>query len=351
MNKKNVLVLFGGCSPEHEVSKVSAYTIIANIPEEKYNVYPVYITKEGKWLLYDGSIDNLRNVPWEKFGTSAVLSPDRVNRGLLRIVGDRVKYIPVDVVFPALHGENGEDGTIQGLFDLCGLPYIGCGVLSSAICMDKSFAKIVARDIGLRQTEYTVVLAWDQDSIDASVKKVQSKIKYPCFVKPANAGSSVGISRVSNKKELLEAIELAAHIDDKIIIEKAVAGRELECAVLGYRDNVEASVVGEILPAAEFYDYDAKYNNSDSKTIAPADIPEEISEEIRRHAINIFRAVDGRGLARVDFFLENETNRVVFNEINTMPGFTSISMYPKLWRESGLPLPELIDKLIEIALQ
>ena len=350
MNKKNVLVLFGGCSPEHEVSKVSAYTIIANIPEEKYNVYPVYITKEGKWLLYDGSIDNLRNVPWEKFGTSAVLSPDRVNRGLLRIVGDKVKYIPVDVVFPVLHGENGEDGTIQGLFELSGLPYVGCGVLSSAICMDKSFAKIIARDIGLKQTEYTVVKTWDQANIDAAVKRVQNKIKYPCFVKPANSGSSVGISKAANKKELLNAIELSAQIDGKVIIERTVVGRELECAVLGYQDNVQTSVVGEVLPAAEFYDYDAKYNNSESKTVAPADIPEEAAEEIRRHAVDIFHAVDGRGLARVDFFLENETNRVIFNEINTMPGFTSISMYPILWHCTGMTLPELIDKLIEIAL-
>ena len=351
MNKKNVLVLFGGCSPEHEVSKVSAYTIIANIPEEKYNVYPVYITKEGKWLLYDGSIDNLRNVPWEKFGTSAVLSPDRVNRGLLRIVGDKVKYIPVDVVFPALHGENGEDGTVQGLFELSGMPYVGSGVLSSALCMDKTFAKIVAHDIGLKQAEYTVIHAWDQESIAAAVKRVQTRIKYPCFIKPANAGSSIGISKADSKKSLLEAIEEAAHIDSKVIIEKAVAGRELECAVLGYQDNVQASVVGEIVPASEFYDYDAKYNNSESKTIVPADIPEEASEEIRRHAIDMFKAVDGRGLARVDFFLENDSNRVIFNEINTIPGFTSISMYPILWQCTGMALPELIDKLIEIALQ
>ena len=350
MHKKNILVLFGGCSPEHEVSKVSAYTIIANIPEEKYNVYPVYITKEGKWLLYDGSIDNLRNVPWEKFGTAAVLSPDRVNRGLLRIVGDKVKYIPVDAVFPVLHGENGEDGTVQGLFELSGLPYVGSGVLSSALCMDKSFSRIVARDIGLRQPEYIVVRTWDQANIDAAVKKVQTKIKYPCFVKPANAGSSIGISKVLNKKDLIVAIETASIIDDKIIIERAIAGRELECAVLGYHENIRASVVGEILPAADFYDYDAKYNNSDSKTIAPADIAEETAEEIRRQAMDIFRAIDGRGLARVDFFLENETNRVIFSEINTMPGFTSISMYPILWQVSGLPLPELIDRLIEIAL-
>ena len=217
--------------------------------------------------------------------------------------------------------------------------------------MDKSFAKIVARDIGLKQAEYIVFQAWDQESIASAVKRVQAKIKYPCFVKPANAGSSVGISKVTNKKSLLDAIEAAALVDSKVIIEKAVTGRELECAVLGRQDNVQASITGEILPAAEFYDYDAKYNNSESKTIVPADIPEESSEEVRRQAVEIFKAVDGRGLARVDFFLENETNRVIFNEINTMPGFTSISMYPKLWQASGLPLPELIDRLIEIALQ
>jgi len=349
MNKKNVLVLFGGCSLEHEVSKVSAYTIIANIPEEKYNVCPVYITKEGKWLLYDGSIDNLRNVPWEKFGTAAVLSPDRVNRGLLRIVGDKVKYIPVDVAFPALHGENGEDGSVQGLFELCGLPYVGCGVLSSALCMDKTFTKIIAHSIGLKQAEYTVADVWDQESVACALKRVQTKIKYPCFVKPANAGSSVGISKVADKKGLPGAIEAAALIDGKVIIEKAVVGRELECAVLGYRDSVQASAVGEILPAADFYDYDAKYNNSESKTVVPADIPAESAEEIRRQAVEMFKAADCRGMARVDFFLENETNRVIFNEINTIPGFTSISMYPKLWQASGVPLPDLIDRLIEIA--
>jgi len=233
---------------------------------------------------------------------------------------------------------------------LSGMPYVGCGVLSSAICMDKSFAKIVARDIGLRQAEYTVARAWDQDSIAAAIKRVQVKIKYPCFVKPANAGSSVGISKVKDKKGLPEAIEAAARIDGKVIIEKAVEGRELECAVLGFQDNVQASAVGEILPAADFYDYDAKYNSSESKTLIPADIPAEAAEEIRRQAVEMFKAVDGRGMARVDFFLENDTDRVIFNEINTIPGFTPISMYPKLWQASDLSLPDLIDRLIEIAL-
>jgi D-alanine-D-alanine ligase len=349
--KKNVLVLFGGCSPEHEVSKVSAYTVIANIPEEKYNVIPVYITPEGKWLLYDGSIDNLRNVPWEKFGTTAVLSPDRVNRGLLRIVGDKVKHIPVDVVFPVLHGSNGEDGTMQGLLEISGLPYVGSGVLASAASMDKEFTKIIAQHIGVQQAEYVLINTWDQESVAGAVKKVRYRIGYPCFVKPANAGSSIGITKVTSKQDLQKAIEEASQYDDKILIEKAIGGRELECAVLGAYSDVQASVVGEIIAGADFYDYDAKYNSNDSKTLCPADIPPESAAEIQNLAVKIFRAMGCKGMARVDFFLENESNRVVFNEINTIPGFTSISMYPMLWQESGISAPELIDRLIDIALR
>ncbi|MDR1540255.1 MAG: D-alanine--D-alanine ligase [Clostridiales bacterium] len=351
MNKKNVLVLFGGCSPEHEVSKVSAFSVIANMPEEKYNVIPVYITREGKWLLYDGSIDNLRNVPWEKFGTPAILSADRVNRGLLRIVGDKVKYIPVDVVFPVLHGANGEDGTVQGLFELSGLRYVGCGVLASAVCMDKSFTKILAAHLGLKQADYLSQTLRDSADASSFIEKVESKIGYPCFVKPANAGSSVGISKASSKEDLVEAIEVAFQIDNKILVEKAVVGRELECAVLGAGFDAQASVVGEIKAAGEFYDYDSKYNNAKSETVVPAGIPEDAAEEIRRQSVLIFGAVGGKGLARVDFFLEEGTNAVIFNELNTMPGFTPISMYSKLWRECGISWSELIDKLIEIALK
>jgi D-alanine-D-alanine ligase len=323
---------------------------MANISEEKYNVIPVYITREGKWLLYDGAIDNLRNVPWEKFGTSVALSPDRVNCGLLRIVGDKVKYIPVDVVFPVLHGVNGEDGSLQGLLELSGLPYVGCGVLSSAICLDKAFTKIIAQNLGLKQANYLVLNTWDEESVEAGLKKMR-KINYPCFVKPANTGSSVGISKARDKKELSAAIETAKKYDDKVIIERGIVGRELECSVLGWRSDVSAAVVGEVIAAGEFYDYNSKYDSDDSKTIFPADIPEEIADEIRRQSIRIFNAVDGRGLARVDFFLEEATGDVIFNEINTMPGFTSISMYPKLWQTSGVGLPDLIDRLIEIALR
>ncbi|MCL2350897.1 MAG: D-alanine--D-alanine ligase [Firmicutes bacterium] len=351
MNKKNILVLFGGCSPEHEISKKSAMAVIQSLSEDKYNIIPVYITQEGKWLLYDGAIDNLRSVSWEKYGTNAVLSPDRVNRGLLRIVGEKVKNIPVDVIFPVLHGPLGEDGTVQGLFELSGIPYVGCGVAASAVSMDKTLTKILAEKAGLLQAEYAWFNAWDKERAAAVVKKIRSKPGYPCFVKPASSGSSIGVSKASNKKELDRAIAAASAVDGKIVIEKAIDGRELECAVLGAGDEVFASGVGEILPAADFYDFDAKYNNAGSKTVVKADIPEETAEAIRETAIKAFRAVGGAGLARVDFFLENGTNRVIFNEINTMPGFTPISMYPMLWQAEGVSLPELCDRLIALALR
>ncbi len=354
LNRLNVVVLYGGVSPEHEVSKMSAATIVSNIEEEKYNVIPLYITKEGEWLLYDGSVDNLNNIQWKKFGTKAVLSPDKSDRGLIRIVNDKVKVVPVDVVFPVLHGSFGEDGTIQGLLELAGIPYVGCGVTASAVSMDKAFTKLVASSMGVKQAEYVVFNRSDVSSKDSkkeAFKKLR-KIGYPCFVKPANAGSSVGITKVMEKKELEKAIDIALQHDDKVIIEKAVAGRELECAVLGnYNTNVEATSVGEILSGGEFYDYDSKYVSSDSKTIVNAELPAEKIDEIRNLAIIIFKAVNGKGLARVDFFLEDGTDKVIFNEINTMPGFTKISMYPMLWNEAGLPLPALIDKLIMLALE
>lgn len=345
MNQKNILVLFGGCSPEHEISVSSAGTVIQHM--DQYHVVPVHITREGKWLLYDGKLDNIKNIDWEKFGTPAVLSPDRVNHGLLRIVGDKVKTIPIDAVFPVLHGENGEDGTIQGLCQLAGIPYAGCGVLASAVCMDKAFTKLVAASLGFAQAAYLVFKDAQLDDLDAVMKTIRYKIGYPCFIKPSVSGSSIGISMATNKKELQEALLNARRYSDAVIAERAVKGREIECGVLGIGSSAEASVPGEILPDGAFYDYEAKYVNAGSKTVVPADLPEETVEQVRRMSTEIFGAVGGRGLARVDFFVE-ETGRVVFNEINTMPGFTAISMYPMMWEASGLTLSELIDRLIEI---
>ncbi len=349
MIKKNLAVIFGGKSPEHEVSMNSAATIISNIKDSDYNILPLYITKEGRWLLYDGCIDNFANVPWERFGTPCILSPDTSHIGLLRIVGEKAKSIPVDVVFPILHGSPGEDGTLQGLLELTGIPYVGCSVMASAIAMDKAMTKQIAAGLKIRQADYLVI--HKDDDIKEILKNVRYKIGYPCFVKPANAGSSVGISKVENKKELETALDLAFKFDSKLVIEKGIIGRELECAILGSGGaDTEASCVGEIIAGASFYDYDAKYNNAESQTIVPADLDENISEEIRQTALKIFKAIGCRHIARVDFFLEKDTNKVFFNEINTMPGFTSISMYPMLWANMGLSISELVNKLIQLAL-
>ena len=354
MDKKNILVIFGGVSPEHEISKISADTVIKHLSEEKYHVIPVYITKEGKWLLYDGTIDHIKNIAWEKFGTPAILSPDRVNCGLLRIVGDKVRTIPVDVVLPVLHGENGEDGTIQGLCALAGIPCTGCGVLASAITMDKTFMRVIANSAGIPQTKYMV---FREHELKDAPKTIRYQLGYPCFIKPANAGSSVGITKAANKKEVVEALKIAASVDKKIIAERAVTGREIECGVLGAAGwsggpgdtDIIVSVPGEIVSGSQFYDYDAKYNSPESQTIVPAPIPPEVAEQIQQMAANIFRAMDASGLARVDFFLTDD-NQVIFNEINSIPGFTSISLFPMVWEASGVPFADWLDILIDIAL-
>ncbi len=355
MSKKVVVVLFGGQSSEHEISKISASTVISALDKNKYYVMPVYITAEGHWMMYDGPVENITNGKWENYAAKVVLSPDTEHGGLLRIVGGKVKVIPVDIVFPVLHGKGGEDGTIQGLLELAEMPYVGCGVLASALSMDKAYTKIAASSIGIEQAEYTVVYRHDIEDADENgllkiYDDIENKISYPCFVKPSNAGSSVGITRAENRESLAEALKLACEHDRTVIIEKNIQGREVECAVLG-NNNPQASCVGEVLAAADFYDFDAKYNSRESKTVVPAQIDDGIAEEIRDKAVRIFKALDCCGLARVDFFIEDGTNRVIFNEINTMPGFTSISMYPMLWNECGLTVEELADKLIELGFE
>lgn len=351
MNKLTVAVIFGGQSSEHEVSRMSASTIISNLDPEKYFVIPLGITKSGKWMIYNGPVENIKNGEWEKFGTPAVLSPDASQKGLLKIVGGKVKIIPIDLAFPVLHGKYGEDGTIQGLFEMAQIPYVGNGVLSSSVSMDKAFTKIVAKSAKIPQAKYVEVRSDDIKRIKTTAAKIEKKLGYPCFVKPANAGSSVGITKAHNKDELIEGLKLAAAHDSKIVVEKAVVGREIECAVLGNGSRIEASCVGEIIAAAEFYDYDAKYNNSESKTVVPAVISKEKQDEIRNMAVKVFKAVDGSGLARVDFFVENETENVIFNELNTLPGFTPISMYSMLWSACGKPMNVLLDELIDLALE
>ena len=333
MAKENLVVIFGGRSSEHEVSCISVQTVAKAVDTEKYNMTLVGITKEGKWLRAD-NIESIADGSWRDGKVTAVISPD-TTKELLILNGDKVERQRVDVIFPVLHGMYGEDGTIQGLFEMADIPYVGCGVLASAASMDKFYTKIIVDNVGVRQAKFVPVLAEDFGDLDAAMDRVETGLDYPVFVKPSKAGSSKGVNKAVDRQSLKSALE-------------TIVGRELECGVLGYKDNTQASGVGEILAAAEFYDFDAKYNNAESKTVIGADIPAEIEAEIREDAVKIFRALDGFGLSRVDFFLEKGTNKVVF-EINTLPGFTGISMYPMLWNAKGYDIGKLVTTLIERA--
>ena len=348
MNKKTVAVIFGGQSSEHEVSLNSASTIISNMDEEKYFIVPIGITKQGQWLIYDGSVEHIKTGEWQKYSTPAIISPDATQKSILKIVGGRIKEIPVDVIFPVLHGKWGEDGTIQGLFEMAQIPYVGDGVLSSCVSMDKVFTKMIAKSVNIEQAKYLWFYTYELEHCENILNQIEKELQYPCFIKPANTGSSVGITKAHNREELKKALYYAAKFDTKVIAEEFIDGREIECSVLG-NENPIASGVGEIFSAAEFYDYDAKYNNAESKTVVPAELEKEITDKIREIAIKIFKAVEGTGLARVDFLIQKNTNRIIFNELNTMPGFTSISMYPMLWEAEGKSKELLIDELITLA--
>lgn len=357
MNKKNIAVIFGGQSSEHDVSCISVVTVAGAIDKEQYDITYIGITKEGHWL-YTKDLDSIQNGTWRNSKTEAIISPDATKKEIILSGPEGVSKKKIDVIFPVLHGMYGEDGTIQGLFELAKIPYVGCGVLASAAGMDKVYTKIIVDDLGVTQADYVLVRAVDveQAETDATimeeqVARVEEKLSYPVFIKPSKAGSSQGVSKAHNREELIAGLKLAAKHDTKILVERNIVGREIECAVLGSAGNVEASGVGEILAAAEFYDFDAKYNNAESKTVLSPDLPEGKTEEIRETAKKIFTAMDGYGLSRVDFFLEKDTNQVIFNEINTLPGFTSISMYPMLWKEAGLDLEALVEKQIQLALE
>ncbi|HOK42208.1 MAG TPA: D-alanine--D-alanine ligase family protein [Thermoclostridium caenicola] len=356
--KIRVVVLFGGQSSEHEVSRISAQSVLENMDPNRYDIRMIGITKNGEWLRYDGDIKHLASGEWENIARANLLPAPKKAEDAVPTCMDLIttrdkdgRPEPVDVVFPVLHGPNGEDGSVQGLLQLAGVPYVGCDILSSAACMDKEFTKLVLNQAGIPTAEYIKVY---RDEIEGSVQVIQSRIEerfgWPCFVKPANAGSSVGVTKVRSPENLLEALRQAAKYDNKILIEEYIEGRELECAVLGNRHPM-ASVVGEIVPSNEFYDYNAKYLDGKSETIIPADIEPGVAEQIRDYAVKAFKAMGCSGLSRVDFFLQKGTNRVILNEINTMPGFTDISMYSKLWAASGIPYPELINRLIELAFE
>lgn len=350
MTKKNLCVLFGGCSSEHEVSCVSAATVVKALDKDKYDITLIGITKEGHWL-YTDSVENIEDGSWKESNVRAVISPDTDHKIILSNNGNLIEERKIDVAFPVLHGLWGEDGTIQGLFEMAHLPYVGCGHLSSAVTMDKFFTKVIADSCGVAQAKYTAVKKYQLKNMDKVVERVESEREYPVFIKPSNAGSSTGVTKAHNREELINGLYKAAEIDAKILVEETITGREIECAVYGHDDNVFATGVGEILAAAEFYDYDAKYNNAESKTVLDPDIPAEKLEEIQKMAIKIFKACDGFGFSRVDFFLEKDTDRVVFNEINTIPGHTAISMYPMLMKRAGHEMKDYLEGLIEMAFE
>lgn len=350
MSKQNIAVIFGGQSSEHSVSCVSVQTVAKAINKDKYDVTYIGITEEGQWLLAE-SLEAIADGSWRQSKVSAVISPDAVKQEMIISGPDGISTRKIDVIFPVLHGMYGEDGTIQGLFQMSHIPYVGCGVLASAAGMDKVYTKIIVDDLGVKQAEYVLVRAFDVEAgrLEEQADRVEEKLSYPVFIKPSKAGSSKGVSKAHNRQELIEGLQLAAKHDTKILVERNIIGREIECAVLGSAADVKASGVGEILAAAEFYDFDAKYNNAESKTVISPELPEGKTEEICDAARRIFAALDGYGLSRVDFFLEKDTNEVIFNEINTLPGFTSISMYPMLWNAAGMNIEELVETQIELA--
>ena len=348
MSKQNLAVIFGGQSSEHEISCMSASNIIQCIDAQRYNIILVGITKEGHWV-EAADLNAVQDGSWRQSKTSIVLSPDATRNGLYRMSEDeKVQFVHLDVIFPVLHGLYGEDGTVQGLFKLAGIPFVGCGLFASAAGMDKLYTKIIVDTLGIRQAKYVPVYKEELPKMDEVVARVESALEYPVFVKPSRAGSSKGVNKAANREQLKNALIEAADNDRKILVEETIIGREVECAVLGNLD-VKASGVGEILSADEFYDFDAKYYNSESKTLVDPPMPENMREQIREDAVKIFMALDGRGLSRVDFFLTE--SGVVFNEINTLPGFTAISMYPMLWEAQGIPKKELVQKLIDLAFE
>ena len=327
-------IVYGGISTEHDVSEMSAKSVIDNLDKEKYEVHEIYINKYGKWFENNkGEKNEIYNLVWT--------------------------LKELDVVFPVLHGLGGEDGTIQGMLEMLKIPYVGCGVLSSCVGMDKIYTKIIFEKAGIEQAPYMyikknengyVIINNKFEEEEFKIEKITDKLKFPMFVKPSNSGSSVGVKKATNNSELKMAIENAGQYDDKILVEHGIDAKEVECAILDGKEII-ASTVGEIISAEEFYSFDAKYNIPESKTVIPAKIEKDKIEEVRKLAIKAFKAIDGKGLARVDFFVEKETNKIYINEINTMPGFTEISMYPKLFEAIGITYTELLDRLIQNAIE
>ena len=352
-NKIRVGILFGGRSAEHEVSLVSASSIIDALDRKKYTVFPIGITPEGRWLSSKDAVKLLKEKSSVESLPEHLLLPDPRKQGLVEINTAGIAEIQnIDVVFPVMHGTFGEDGTVQGLLELAGVPYVGAGVLGSAVGMDKMIQKQVLEAAKIRVAQgLSFLISEFEENEKKIIDRIEEELQYPCFVKPSNTGSSIGISKVHDRKELIDAVALAGQYDRKIIVEKSIEkAREIECGVIG-NDKPAASVLGEIIPSNEFYDYDAKYVDGKSTAIIPADIPKWAVRKIQYIACKAFKVLDCSGMARVDFLVQGNGSKIFLNEINTIPGFTSISMFPKLWEASGLSYPDLLDKLIQLAIE
>lgn len=347
-----IAVIFGGISSEHSVSCISAASVLRNLDKEKYEILALGITRDGRWLYYpEFNADKVEQGTWEQENSliPAIVSPDRGVHGLLLLQDGKVQTVYLDCVFPVLHGIGGEDGTIQGLFTLSGIPYVGCGVAASANAMDKSITKIIVDTAGVRQANY--YLACKEDDLAKMLQEVEDEVgSYPMFVKPCSSGSSVGVTKAKNREQLANGLAYAFQYDSKVLVEEFIDGREIECAVLGNGAPI-ASTVGEIVPAQEFYSFEAKYQDESSALYIPARITDAQMEETKENALRVYQALGCKGLSRVDFFCTYESGEIVFNEINTLPGFTSISMYPKLFAADGIAYSDLLDRLIAHAME
>ena len=351
---KKVLIVFGGVSSEHDVSLCSARSVADTIRKDCFEVLTLGITKDGRWLLYTGKTENIENGSWINDSENifpAVVSPDRTVHGITVFEKDGARNIYIDVIFPVLHGKNGEDGTIQGYFKIAGIPFVGCDTLSSAMCMDKAITNTMADHFGIPQAKWCGTTKGEYKTNADKFIKECTDIGFPLFIKPANAGSSIGISKVSTKEELLEAVEEAFKHDSKIIAEEGIDGIEVECAVIGSNENPHAPMVGEVVPCNDFYDYDAKYLANESELHIPARIDEETFKAVQKNAARIFTLLGCSGLSRVDFFVRHSDKKVMFNEINTIPGFTSISMYAKMLAAAGMDIEDVLEELLTLALE
>ncbi len=346
--KRRIAVIFGGKSNEYEVSLRSAEGIIANLDSEKYDIIKIGITKQGSWLMTNASPLEIKEDMWQEDAVPAFISPDSEHQGLIVLEDNAWKLIGIDLVFPIIHGQTGEDGNLQGLLTLSGIPYVGCHTASSAVCFDKEFTHLVAEAANIKMAKFMCIKREElmEEGEEVLERQIACHIGYPLFIKPCNSGSSVGVNKASNKEELFLALSEAFAHDDKVLVEELISGFEVECAVLG-NDKLFAPVVGQVISSDGFYDYDSKYVNSTAEIVIPANLTKKQSEEVISSAKKVFKALGAKGYARVDFFVTE--NGVIFNEINTIPGFTSISMFPKMMMAGGLSYSELLDKMIELA--